>query len=345
MRGVILVGTAVTRPDAIGSLYRLTPGGEWERPASLSDDVAVQALTPHPTKPSTVYAATRKGLYRSDDEGATWTRLPAPEGVQYWSVLIDPKNPDRIFCGTSPVGCVRSSDGGKTWATSECDPGERYKISFGNSRMMKLAFHPTDPQIMYGVAEIHGMYVSTDAGVTWKHANAGIDRLAAQPNLKNTELTDDDTEGMYDAHAVTTSSAAPDKAFYVCRMGIFETDDQGAQMRDLEVGRFAPFKYTRDVRVNPADPNTLYACFSISSRSESGAMYRSGDLGETWTRADPDMTARSTIMGFGVHVTQPGGIVAVTRHGQVFSTTDDGKRWTENQLPAGAGDCFCSTML
>jgi photosystem II stability/assembly factor-like uncharacterized protein len=116
-------------------------------------------------------------------------------------------------------------------------------------------------------------------------------------------------------------------------------------MHDLEVGRFAPFKYTRDMRVNPADPNTLYACFSISSRSESGAMYRSADLGASWTRADPDMTARSTIMGFGVHVSEPGGIVAVTRHGQVFSTTDDGERWTENQLPANAGDCFCGAML
>lgn len=345
MRGVILVGTAVTRPEAIGSLYRYEPGGEWQRPDSIPNDAAVQAITPHPAKPETVYVATRKGLYVSSDSGANWTKLSAPEGLQYWSVLIDPANPDLMYAGTSPVGVVRSSDGGTTWEKSECDAGERYKISFGNSRMMKLAFHPTNRNIMYGCAEIHGFYVSKDAGKTWTHANGGIAELAKQPNLQNTELTDDNTEGMYDAHAVTTSPAAPDKAFYICRMGIFETDDLGQSMRDLEVGRFAPFKYTRDMRVSPKDPRTLYACFSISSRSAAGAMYRSSDLGETWTRADPDMTAKSTIMGFGVHATEHGGIVSVTRHGQVFYTLDDGKKWNERQLPENAGDAFCGAVL
>ena len=345
MRGVILAGTAVTRPDAIGCLYRLEQGGGWTLADTLPQDAGVQALTPDPSHPDRVYAATRKGLYRSEDAGATWSKLPATEGVQYWSLLVDPKDPDRLFAGTSPVGVVRSTDGGRTWAASACDPGERYKISFGASRMMKLAFHPTDPQVMYGAAEINGFYVSTDAGLNWRRAVEGVSVLADDPSLKNTELTDDDTEGMFDAHAVTTTAAKPEAAFYVCRMGVFETDDLGESMRDLDVGRFAPFRYTRDVRVAPNDPKTLYACFSIASRSHAGAMYRSPDLGETWVRADPEMKATSTIMGFGVHVKEAGGIASVTRHGQVFYTTDDGAHWSEAQLPADAGDAFCAAIL
>lgn len=345
MRGVILVGTAVTRPDSVGSLYRLTSGGEWERPATLSDDAAVQAITPHPTKPDTVYVAARKGLFVSNDAGATWEKLNAPEGVQYWSFLIDPQNPERMFAGTSPPGVVRSEDGGKTWRKSACEFAERYEIKFGASRMMKLAFHPTDTNIMYGCAEIQGMFASTDGGETWRRANLGIDYLSKQPHLKNTELTTDDTEGMYDAHAVVTSPAAPESVFYICRMGVFESDNLGETMRDLEVGKQAPFKYTRDMRVNPNDPNKLYACFSISSRSERGAMFRSDDLGKTWRRADPDMDVRSTIMGFGQHVSEPGRIVSVTRHGQVFCTFDDCASWKEEQLPANAGDAFCATVL
>jgi len=345
MRGVILVGTAVTRPDSIGSLFRLEPGKGWERPGGLTDDVAVQAITPHPTKPDTVYVAARKGLFVSNDAGATWEKLNAPEGATYWSFLIDPANPDLMYAGTAPAGVVRSIDGGKSWTRCDCDPSERYKLSFGGSRMMKLAFHPTKRNIMYGCAEIHGMFVSEDAGATWRHANEGIDHLSHQAHLKNTELTDDDTEGMYDAHAVVTSPAAPDSVFYICRMGIFESKDQGASMRDLEVGKQAPFKYTRDMRVNPNDPNTIYACFSISSRSERGAMFRSDDLGKTWRRADPDMDVRSTIMGFGQHVSEPGRIASVTRHGQVFYTFDDCASWSESQLPANAGDAFCSTVL
>lgn len=344
MRGVILAGTAVTRPDAIGSLYRLEPGGEWQVPEGLAADVAVQAITPDPKDPNRVYVGTRKGVFRSDDLGASWTKLPAPEGVQYWSVLIDPANPDRIFCGTSPVGVVHSEDGGQTWSESDCDHGERYQMSFGSSRMMKLAFHPTDPNILYGVAEVNGFYVSEDAGLSWRRANTAIAGLSQQPHLKNRELTDDDTEGMYDGHAVTTTPAKPDAAFYVCRMGVFETDDRGDTMRDLEVKRFAPFNYTRDVRVSPVDPKTLYACFSISSRSEAGALYRSPDLGETWVEADPGKVARSTIMGFGVHVKEP-ALAAVSRHGQVFYTFDDGAQWSEAQLPADAGDAFCAAVL
>lgn len=344
MRGVILAGTAVTRPDAIGSLYRLEPGGEWQVPEGLAADVAVQAITPDPKNPDRVYVGTRKGLFRSDDLGASWTKLPAPEGVQYWSVLIDPANPQRIFCGTSPVGVVHSEDGGQTWSESDCDHGERYQMSFGSSRMMKLAFHPTDPNILYGVAEVNGFYVSEDGGTSWRRANTAIAGLSQQPHLKNRELTDDDTEGMYDGHAVTTTPARPEAAFYVCRMGVFETDDRGDTMRDLEVKRFAPFNYTRDVRVSPVDPKTLYACFSISSRSEAGALYRSPDLGETWVEADPGKVARSTIMGFGVHVKEP-ALAAVSRHGQVFYTFDDGAKWSEAQLPADAGDAFCAAVL
>jgi photosystem II stability/assembly factor-like uncharacterized protein len=345
MRGVILVGTAVTRPDAIGSLYRFEAGRGWERPQTLSDDAAVQAITPHPTKPDTVFVAARKGLFESNDAGATWRELNAPADVQYWSFLVDPENPERMFAGTAPPGVMRSSDGGKTWTRSACESNERYDIKFGASRMMKLAFHPTDKRIMYGCSEIQGMYVSTDGGENWRRANEGVDALSKLPHLKNTELTTDDTEGMYDAHAVATTPAAPDSVFYICRMGIFESHDQGKTMRDLEVGKQAPFKYTRDMRVNPRDPKTLYACFSISSRSERGAMFRSNDLGVTWKRADPEMNAKSTIMGFGQHVSEPGKIAAVTRHGQVLYTFDDCASWTEEHLPEGAGDAFCSTVL
>lgn len=344
MRGVILVGTAVTRPDAIGSLYRFADG-RWGRPEGLADDVAVQAITPHPSKPDTVYVAARKGLFVSNDAGATWTKFNAPDDVQYWSFLIDPANPNNMFAGASPPGVVRTTDGGKTWQRSECESNERYEIKFGVSRMMKLAFHPANRDIMYGCAEIQGMFASTDGGKTWQRANAGIDSLSKQPHLKNTELTTDDTEGMYDAHAVVTSPAAPESVFYICRMGVFESADSGKTMRDLEVGKQAPFKYTRDMRVNPADPSKLYACFSISSRSEKGAMFRSPDLGKTWLRADPEMDAKSTIMGFGAHVSEPGKIAAVTRHGQVLYTFDDCAHWSEEHLPEGAGDAFCSTVL
>lgn len=345
MRGIVLIGTAVTRADAVGSLYRITADGEARLVEGLPRDVCVQAITPDPADPDRVWIAARKGVYRSDDCGATWVKLDLPDDLQYWSLLIDPADPAQLYVGTSPVGVLYSKDGGQSWTRAQCDPAERYTITFGASRMMKLAMHPTDPRILYGAAEINGMYLSVDGGATWARSDRGIGELARQPALQNTELTDDGTEGMYDAHAVATTPARPDAAFYVCRMGLFETVDRGDHMRDLEVRRFAPFRYSRDLKVDPQAPETLWSCFSISSRSEAGALYRSADLGETWVRADPQVTAASTIMGFGLHVREKGGIASVTRHGQVFDSFDDGANWRETQLPPDAGDAFCAAVL
>lgn len=178
MRGIVLVGTAVTRADAVGSLYRIDAGGVVHLVEGLPRDVCVQAITPDPVDPDRVYIAARKGVYRSSDCGLNWEKLNLPEDLQYWSLLIDPANPDTIYVGTSPVGVLYSKDGGTTWTKAQCDPGERYTITFGSSRMMKLAMHPTDPSILYGAVEINGLYLSTDGGASWRRSDRGIGELA-----------------------------------------------------------------------------------------------------------------------------------------------------------------------
>lgn len=346
MRDTLFVGTAVTRPGAVGTMYRSRGGGDWEIPHGIPEDAAVQAITPHPTRENVVFAATRKGVYRSTDAGQTWHRLEVTEKqVQFWSVVVSPHDPDVLFAGTAPVGFYRSTDGGETWKQCGAQHPERFDISFGGSRTMRIAFHPTDPQVLYAASEINGFFLSEDGGESWRAEPEGILALAALPHLKNTELTDDDKEGMFDAHSVCTTPAKPDSVFYICRLGIFESTDRGKTLNDLQVGKFAPFSYTRDCRVVAGKPESMYACFSISSRSEAGALYRTDDIGQTWHRAGPPENAKSTVMGFGVHVSDPGGLVAVTRHGQVFSTVDGATTWREQQLPADAGDAFCGAII
>ncbi|HEY3684139.1 MAG TPA: hypothetical protein VGL93_13915 [Streptosporangiaceae bacterium] len=346
MRERMFAGTAVTRPDAVGSLYTTTPGGEWRPVRGVPADASVQAVTPHPDRPDVVFAAARKGLYRSTDAGDTWHRLEVTdEQVQFWSVVVSPHDPDTVFAGTSPVGFFRSSDGGTTWKRCAADHPERFEMSFGGSRTMRIAFHPADPNVLYAASEVNGFLVSEDGGATWRGEPAGILELAALPHLKNTELTDDDTEGMFDGHSVCTTPARPGSVFYICRLGIFESADRGRSFRDLEVGRFAPFSYTRDCRPVAGHPASLYACFSISSRSEAGAVYRSDDVGGSWRRANTGVDAVSTVMGFGVHASDPGGLVAVTRHGQALFTLDGSRTWAEQHLPADAGDAFCAAII
>src|SRR5690606_11020339 len=111
MDQVLFAGTAVTREGAIGSLYRLQAGAQWEKAADIPDDAAVQAIVQHPTRPELIFLATRKGIYKSEDKGQHWRLIPiSANGAQFWSIEVDPRNPDHLFAGTSPIGVFDSTD-------------------------------------------------------------------------------------------------------------------------------------------------------------------------------------------------------------------------------------------
>ena len=66
------------------------------------------------------------GFFRSDDAGATWTRLSSDpalwgRGWYFEHVVVDPKNADLVY--VSNVSVSRSRDGGKTWVALRGSPG------------------------------------------------------------------------------------------------------------------------------------------------------------------------------------------------------------------------------
>jgi photosystem II stability/assembly factor-like uncharacterized protein len=135
----------------------------------------VTALAIDPSNPSTLFAGASDlahepgqcgGLFRSHDFGATW-RLVSPAYIAHGGLAIDPHNPARVFAieydglGNS---LHRSEDGGETWTPALLgllDP---------------LAISP-DPSVAdrFYAAAIDGVYVSEDAGVTWR--GSGLEGL------------------------------------------------------------------------------------------------------------------------------------------------------------------------
>jgi photosystem II stability/assembly factor-like uncharacterized protein len=104
--------------------------------------------------------------------------------------------------------------------------------------------------------------------------------------------------------------------------------------------RGSPLTYARDVRVSPHDPRVLHACLSPATRSEDGSLYRSDDLGETWTRCDRGVKAESTMMAVALHPADPDHLYCTSRTGQVFGTEDGGRTWHEHRLPDGVKDVY-----
>jgi photosystem II stability/assembly factor-like uncharacterized protein len=353
MSSVLLVGTAVTRPGAVGTLYRSVDGGGWQPAAGIPLDTGVQAFTSHPDEPGTVFAATRVGVYKSTNSGESWTRLAVPsQNEEFWSVTIHPLNHNVVFAGAAPVGVYRSDDGGEHWRRvgSSARMPELCDLSkskgFNASRLMRIYCDPTRPELMFGACETNGMIVSEDGGQSWRDASNTLIELANEnENLKSAIVAPEQFEGMVDGHAVLVSQAKPGVVFYACRMGVFSSADRGRTWHNHDIGRFAPITYSRDLRIALDDPKTFYLTLSISARSEAGAFYMSRDTGETWKRADEQVTAKSTIMSMNVHGSDPRKLVYVTRGGQVMWTEDRCASWKESQLPAQAGDGFCAAVL
>jgi len=341
-RSDLFVGAGNFTSGTVSGLFRQAAGSDrWEAIGKgLPEPASIQAITVHPTDRDVLFAGTQDGVYRSLDGGATWARPDFPPDLQVWSVTVHPGDARVVYAGTSPVGVCRSEDGGATWKRL---PGavqpERVKMSFA-CRVMRIAIAPGPPHAIYAALEVAGVMRSLDGGEHWEDCSDDLEALAQRPQLRSRIQSDSEAEGMLDGHALAVSSAAPGSVFVAVRMGLFQSDDQGKSWRDMEVGRFSPLTYARDVRVSPHDPRTLYACLSPAARSEDGSLYRSADLGKSWARLDHGVRARATMMALALDPADAASVHCVSRCGQVFSTGDGGKSWRESRLPDGVLDVY-----
>ena len=339
----VFVGAAQLTGGTLGGLFRQRVGDDrWERlTKGLPDPPMIQAVTVDRDNPRVVFVGTQDGPYRSDDGGTTFTRPDFPRDVQVWSVTVHPTKPRVIYAGTSPVGVFRSEDGGDTWRRlPHAVQPEKLTMSFA-CRVMRIGIVPGQPDEIHAALEVGGTMRSLDGGETWSDGSADLVQLAADNlNLKSMIQSDSEAEGMLDAHALALSSAAPASVFLAVRMGLFRSDDHGKSWRDMEINRFSPLTYGRDIRVSPHDPRTLYACLSPAARSEDGSLYRTTDLGQSWSRVDHGVKARATMMALALDGADADHVACVSRCGQVFSTHDGGQSWRESLLPDGVKDVY-----
>lgn len=123
-----------------------------------------------------LYAASDSGIFRSADGGDTWT--PTQNALPNWSVqsvAVDPGSSSVVYAGTSS-GVYKTTDSGASWSAANA--------GLPNVRILSLVIDPTTPQTIYagtiapfsaGAPQGMGVYRSTDGGLNWSPANAGIE--------------------------------------------------------------------------------------------------------------------------------------------------------------------------
>ena len=344
--GRCFVGASRFAPNApadhLGGFWRMDPGADSWTPLTkgLPDAPQVRSVVVHPDDPSVILAGVHDGPYRSTDGGDTWERLGLDAHLPVWALAFDPVDHRVWYCGIGPSRLYRSTDGGDTWTDlPNAVLPERLDMGFP-TRLISVVVDPTDPASIYAGVEVGGVMHSADGGETWTDCSFDLVRLAEErPELRSRLLSETELEGMLDTHALAVSPAAPGRPFLANRMGLFRSDDQGGTWNDLNVGAHSPLTYCRHVMVSPHDPGTLFACFSDEAQGVAGSVYRSEDLGRSWTRYD-SVVPESTMMKVDVDPDDEDRVWCATRNGEVFTTADGGATWTEHHLPTGGRDVY-----
>lgn len=138
-----------------GTLQRSLDGGNsWEYLDAAPEEQIIQLTTG--AQEGQLYAATTKGLYVSNDKGASWSLF----GFEDETIIALEVNPTsgHLIANTNLSGLVVSDDNGKTWESS----------NFGTSdTVLFIASSPSEPTKSYLITRSLKIYQSNDSGASW----------------------------------------------------------------------------------------------------------------------------------------------------------------------------------
>jgi hypothetical protein len=129
----------------------------------------------HPT-PGQTTIATIEGLYRSDDDGASWFKLPGALMQQTIHSLM--QTPDGAIWAGAADGLWRSDDYGASWQPVDGLPAMTVL------RLGELSLRDQAASWLWAGTEGEGIWLSRDGGATWRFgglSGRSVPRLLADP--------------------------------------------------------------------------------------------------------------------------------------------------------------------
>ncbi len=254
-------------------------------------------LEPSLTDPDTVYAGVEDAaIFKTTNGGQTWQELsglrthstgnrwtPGAGGMGLHTILLDPKNPGRIFVAISAAGVFRSDDDGKTWKVatkglrSEMMPDPTAEIGHCVHR---IAMHPSRPDVLF-MQKHWDVMRSDNGGESWHEVSGNlpsdfgfpIDVHAHEPNT------------IYVVPIKSDSEHYPPEG----KLRVYRSRSGGNEWEPLTKGLPQKDCYVNVLRDAMA-VDTLDSC-GIYFGTTGGQVYCSPDGGDTWNAVVHDLPA------------------------------------------------------
>ncbi|MBK5920985.1 glycosyl hydrolase [Rhodothalassium salexigens] len=303
-------------------VYRSDDGGQSWTNMGLGKSEHISTIVVHPDDGDTVFVAAQgplwsqggdRGLYKTTDGGETWKQvLAAGPWTGVTDVVMDPRNPDRLYAATwqrhrtvasymgggPETALYKSEDGGETW--EKLTQG----LPTGNLGKIGLALAPENPDIVYAAIETNrrkgGIWKSTDRGASWQKQSDTVSggtgphyyqELYAHPHIpgrlylvNNTTVISDDGGKTFrpinneykhgDDHAIAFRPDDPDYILVGSDGGVYESHDGEKTWRFIDN---LPVTQFYKVAVDDAEPfYTLYG--GTQDNNTQGGPSRTDDI-------------------------------------------------------------------
>ncbi len=272
----------------------------------------VSGLYLSPSQPAILYARADDGVWRSEDGGQSWERTglmsSAASNSYIGHLLVDPTDPFTLYSGSGNY--AKSRDGGQTWG----------RLQPGSPPVELLAIDPSHSGLIYGRQDGE-LVTSDDGGDSWREAGM---RLG------------DNYPAFFGIHPANPRVLyAGELSAYSAKRGIHP----GALGRSEDGGKtWEQQQLERSFHKAIPDPHNLNGLYAVNrdtiwysdSRGQDWVPFKV--LGGGWGKSGP--------VEIEMYPRAPGVMVAWAPDGAkfVWKTVDQGRTWTQIQLPVSAVD-------